>query len=165
MPLMHAVSATQQPQVENPWDGMSNLGWTMECGPRLSFRGGTWESPKSSGNHGCTGLWRAIRIRWDCSRDFFLEISPEMVWGDMHSPGGQTSELTAHPLPTLEGCTSLTYDWSVRVCKREKEIDVWVCMCLNSCIFNLCLNWLAYFSRVCVYVLYIYILIVCVINS
>ena len=21
-------------------------------------------------------------------------------------------------------------------------------MCLNSCIFNLCLNWLAYFSRV-----------------
>ena len=26
------------------------------------------------------------------------------------------------------------------VCKREKEIDVWGCVCLNSCIFNLCLN-------------------------
>ena len=26
------------------------------------------------------------------------------------------------------------------VCKREKEIDVWVCLCLNNCIFNLCLN-------------------------
>ena len=24
MPLMHTVSATQQPQVENPWDGMRN---------------------------------------------------------------------------------------------------------------------------------------------
>ena len=26
------------------------------------------------------------------------------------------------------------------VCKQEKEIDVCVGMCLNSCIFNLCLN-------------------------
>ena len=22
------------------------------------------------------------------------------------------------------------------VCKREKEIDVWVCVCFNRCIFN-----------------------------
>ena len=43
------------------------------------------------------------------------------------------------------------------VSKREKEIDVWVCLCLNSCIFNLCLNCLAYFSRVYVRFIYIYI--------
>ena len=42
------------------------------------------------------------------------------------------------------------------VCKREKEMDVWVCMCLNSCIFNLCLNWFAYFSRVYTCRWYIY---------
>ena len=106
MPLMHTVSATQQPQVENPWDGMRNSTPGLNNGvwiqTQVSERE-TWESAKSSGNHGCTGLWRAIRIRWDCSRDFFLITFPRNGMGDMHSPGGQTSELTAHPLPTLEG--------------------------------------------------------------
>ena len=103
--------------------GWEPLGWHEELhswaeqwsvDPDSVSEGETWESAKSSGNHGCTGLWRAIRIRWDCSRDFFLITFPRNGMGDMHSPGGQTSELTAHPLPTLEGCTSLTYDWSVR---------------------------------------------------